>query len=154
MQLGRHVLGEVHALQAGPGACLFQQCGDVELTSGRMRDHAVGRAGGTDTAGQRAGVDARQADAVVPRHPPGEVLHRAEVGRGRRVLADDHAQRVRRVRLDIVGVRADIADMREGEGDDLAREGRVGHDLLIAGHRGVEAHLADGITLDAETAPP
>ena len=34
--------------------------------------------------------------------------------------------------------------MREGEGDDLPGIGRIGQDLLIAGHRGVEADLADG----------
>ena len=33
--------------------------------------------------------------------------------------------------------------MREGEGDDLPGIGRVGQDLLIAGHRRVEADLAD-----------
>ena len=45
----------------------------------------------------------------------------------------------------IVGVDADVADMREGEGDDLARIGRVGHDFLIAGHRGVEAQFRHGL---------
>jgi len=37
-----------------------------------------------------------------------------------------------------------IADMREGESDDLPGIGRVGEDLLVARHRGVEADLADG----------
>ena len=44
--------------------------------------------------------------------------------------------------LDVLLVRADIADVGEGEGDDLAGVGRVGQDLLIARHRGVEADLA------------
>jgi hypothetical protein len=47
------------------------------------------------------------------------------------------------VALDVLVVGADIADMREGEGDDLPGIGRVGQDFLIAGHRGVEADLAD-----------
>ena len=46
-------------------------------------------------------------------------------------------------RLDVLVIGADIADMREGEGDDLPGIGRVGQDLLIAGHRGVEADFAD-----------
>ncbi len=33
--------------------------------------------------------------------------------------------------------------MGEGEGDDLPGIGRVGQDLLIAGHGGIEANLAD-----------
>ena len=40
---------------------------------------------------------------------------------------------------------ADIADMGEGEGDELAGVGGIGEDLLIPGHRGVEADLADGM---------
>ena len=40
--------------------------------------------------------------------------------------------------------------MREGEGDDLAGIGGIGEDLLIAGHRGVEADLANGVAFGAE----
>ena len=47
--------------------------------------------------------------------------------------------------LDVVLVGADIADMREGEGDDLPGIGGVGEDLLVAGHGGVEADLADRV---------
>src|SRR5207302_9102021 len=45
--------------------------------------------------------------------------------------------------LDVLVVGANIADMGKGEGDDLAGIGRIGEDLLIAGHRGIEADLAD-----------
>src|SRR3546814_7495643 len=44
--------------------------------------------------------------------------------------------------------------MREGEGDDLAGIGRVGQDLLIAAHRGVEADLADPRDRCAQATPP
>ncbi|MGY3440263.1 hypothetical protein ACVW17_000264 [Bradyrhizobium sp. USDA 4473] len=54
-------------------------------------------------------------------------------------------------RLDVFLVGTDIADVREGEGDDLAGIRRIGEDLLIAGHRGVEADLADGVAFGAET---
>ena len=53
-------------------------------------------------------------------------------------------------RLDVLLVGADIADMREREGDDLSGIGGVGEDFLIAGHRGVEAHLADRVAGGAE----
>src|SRR5258707_576114 len=45
-------------------------------------------------------------------------------------------------RFDVVLVGADIADVRKSEGDDLPRIGRIGEDLLVAGHRRVEADLA------------
>ena len=54
--------------------------------------------------------------------------------RGRRGGVDD---------LDVLVVDADDADMGKGEGDDLRGVGRVGQDLLVAGHRRVEADLAD-----------
>jgi hypothetical protein len=41
--------------------------------------------------------------------------------------------------------------MWKGEGDDLAGIGRVGQNLLIAGHGGVEADLADGAAFGTES---
>ena len=68
--------------------------------------------------------------------------------------AQDHAARARRCRhvhrLDVFVVGADIADMRKGEGDELPGIGGIGEDLLIAGHRGVEADFADGLAFRAE----
>ena len=55
-------------------------------------------------------------------------------------------------RLDVLVVGADIADMGEGEGDDLAGVGGVGEDLLVAGHRGVEADLARRVADRADAA--
>ena len=53
----------------------------------------------------------------------------------------------------VIGVRADIADVRKRESHDLRRVGRIGHDLLIAGHRGVETHLTHRRALGPESAP-
>src|SRR5262249_47482716 len=53
-------------------------------------------------------------------------------------------------RLNVLVVGADIADMREGEGDDLPGIGRIGQDLLIASHRGIEADLSDRVPGGAE----
>ena len=65
-----------------------------------------------------------------------------------------HAARARRRReidgLDVLVIGADIADMGKREGDDLPRIGRIGEDLLIAGHRGIEADLADRVAGRAE----
>jgi hypothetical protein len=56
--------------------------------------------------------------------------------------------------LDVLGIGAGVADMGEGEGDDLPGVGRVGQDLLIAGHRGIEADLAHRHGAGAEAAAP
>jgi hypothetical protein len=76
-----------------------------------------------------------------------ERFRRAVVG-GRRDARTQHSSpraRPRREvrRLRILDVRADIADVRKGEGDDLAGVGGIGQNLLIARHGRIEAHLAD-----------
>src|SRR3546814_10465106 len=57
-----------------------------------------------------------------------------------------------RVSLHILKIGADIADMGKGEVDDLPGIARVSHDLLIAGHRRVEADLANRLANRAEAA--
>ncbi len=49
-----------------------------------------------------------------------------------------------KVRFRILGIHAHVADVRIRERDDLAGVRRIGEDLLVAGHRGVEHHFADG----------
>ncbi len=56
-------------------------------------------------------------------------------------------------RLDIVVIGADIADMGEGEGDDLPGIGWIGEDFLIAGHGRIEADLAHGLARGAKPGP-
>jgi hypothetical protein len=46
------------------------------------------------------------------------------------------------VAFHILVVRADVADVRKGESDDLTRIRGIRHHFLIAGHRSVETHLA------------
>ena len=104
---------EVHALEPGPGPRLLQQGGNVERPVLSIGDHPVRRAVVADLAGQRAGVDARQADPAVRPHPFDEALRRPEIARRGDVLAHHAAQRERIVRLQILIIRADIADMRE-----------------------------------------
>ena len=58
-------------------------------------------------------------------------------------VADDDARKVNAIGLHVGGAHAVVANLRVGEGDDLAGVGGVGDDLLVAGHRGVEDELAE-----------
>ena len=60
------------------------------------------------------------------------------------VIAHDDAPAGGRGTLVVVGGGAVVADVRVGEGDDLAGVAGVGEDLLVAGHGGVEDHLSEG----------
>ncbi len=86
--------------------------------------------------------------------PGVEIARGAIVGRGRDCGMQHDAARAGRRRevdgLDIFLVGADIADMGKCEGDDLAGIGRIGEDLLITGHGGIEADFADGMAGCAE----
>jgi hypothetical protein len=113
-----------------------------------MRDDGVGHALLADAGGERARIKAGDADDAARLEPAVEVIGGAVVGRiGDR--STQHAATHARARgevggLGILGVGADVADMRESEGDDLPGVGGIGQDLLVAGHGGVEADLTDG----------
>src|SRR5262249_49142351 len=64
------------------------------------------------------------------------------------------AARRRRRRLDVLVIGADVADMREGEGDDLPGIRGVSQDLLVSGDRGVEADFTDRLPRRAKPSPP
>ena len=92
---------------------------------------------------------------MMPRAQPlVEMLRRAIVRGIGDGGAQDHAPRARRRRhvhrFDVLVVGADVADMREGEGDELAGIGGIGENLLVTGHRGVEADFADRLSFRAE----
>ena len=70
-----------------------------------------------------------------------------------RQVANDEPGRVDLRGLEVVGVRADVADVRIRQRDDLAVVRRVGQDLLIARHRGVEHHLAERSAFGADRTP-
>ena len=102
------------------------------------------RAVGAQVADQLAGVDA----AAMPGHAVAR-----EVG-VERLLRRASCERLRTASGPPCPPRAGRRDSRRrglvptlpisgyGHGDDLAHVGRVGEDLLVAGHRGVEDHLA------------
>ena len=133
-------------MPSSPGqACgLRAQCRQIEAAIGRERQHAGRRAAVADAHRQRARVHASQAGDPARPQPGVQVLRRAPVRRLGNVLLHHQAACGDGGGLDVLGVGADVADMREGEGDDLAGIGRVGQRLLVAGHAGVEADLAHG----------
>jgi hypothetical protein len=72
------------------------------------------------------------------------VLRRAEVAGQQRQVLDDEASGMDLVGFDVLRIDAIVADVRIREGHDLLAVARVGEDFLVAGHRGVEHHFADG----------
>ena len=147
---GRHFAGEVHAFEARPLSGLAVQGIVVDCACRLMHDDAVGHSLLADAPGEGAGVDAAEPDDAMTLEPDIEMLGAAVI----RWIGDaslyDHSACGRGSGLDVLEVRADIADMGEGEADDLGGVGGVCQDLLIAGHGGVEAHFADGLSYRAE----
>ena len=152
----RHHGHQIHAHQARPFARFPLERVEVELARGLVRDHRVRHALDADAARERAGVDAGKPDDAARLEPLLEMPRRAVVRRLRDRGVEHDAARPRRRRhvhgLDVVLVGADIADMGEREGDDLPGVRGIREDLLVAGHGGVEAHLARRTTGCAEAA--
>ncbi len=126
----------------------------IELAVMRMRDHGVGHALAADQRGECAGVDAGDADDAACLQPGVEMLRGAIVRRIGDASAQDDAARARRRRhvhrFDVFVVGSDISDMGKCEGDELPGIGRIGEDLLVTGHRRVEADFADRLAFRAE----
>ena len=78
----------------------------------------------------------------------------APVGRVGVVLLDDKPLHVNSPGFNILGIDPVIAHEGIGHGDDLPFIGRVGEDLLITGHGGVEHHLAGRLAGAGERPPP
>ena len=66
---------------------------------------------------------------------------RRRVQRG--AIANDQAGRHRSLRFLVFGVAARVADVRIGQGHQLAGIGRVGENLLVPGHGRIENDLTD-----------
>ena len=120
----------------------------------RIGDDGVLHAALANERRQRARVDAAHADDAARGEPVGERLLGAEIRRVGAGRAEDGADRAGALveidGFDVFVVGPDIADVGEGEGDDLRGVGRVREDFLIAGHGGVEADFADRLADGAE----
>jgi hypothetical protein len=95
----------------------------------------------TDRAGQAPRVDADDADPAGLFQPADKIAGGAPVRRLGRVPFHHHAISHRIGGFVIFGGDAGVADMGKRKGYDLPGIGRVGHDFLVAGHRGVETQL-------------
>ena len=116
------LLGQVHAFEAGPlGGHLLQRV-EVEMALGIMGDGDGRRPFAADQPGQRPRIDRRKCRSGRWRPSMRKILLAAEVGRRRHRLAHQAAERMRFAGFDILFIGADIADVREGEGDDLPSE--------------------------------
>ncbi|OPZ06765.1 MAG: hypothetical protein BWZ09_00132 [Alphaproteobacteria bacterium ADurb.BinA305] len=141
-------LGQIHAFQAREGP-RRSECG-FDIGCGRD-DAAVLRTLLAQDARQAAGVDLGDADdavlvQVVRQRHRGAPLVAVSGG-----AAHDQPGGMHGGRFDVVVVAAGVADVRIGQGDDLAAIARVGQDFLIPRHRGVEHHLADRAANRADT---
>ena len=137
------VAGQVAARQPLKPARPGDQGIHVETAFGVVRQRRMGRTALANGAGQAPGVDAADSDPAVRRHPCVQIPPGPPARRCARNRPDHHARGLGCGGFVVFGVDAGVADVREGENHDLPRVGRIGHDLLIAGHRGVEAHLGN-----------
>ena len=150
-----HLLGEIHPLQPRPRRRLRPQRRQVELPIRRVGQNGARRPAIPDPQRQRPRIDARQPRHVARLEPGVQRRRRPPIRRIRDVLLHDQPERGHVGRLAILRVGAHVADMREGEGDDLSRIGRVRQRLLIPGHPRVEAKLSDsGARVRPEPHPP
>ena len=104
-----------------------------------------------DDARQGTGVHAPDSRNVVLLEDFVERLRITEIRRRVVVLAHDHAADGRRFGLVVLVGHTVVADQRVGHHDHLIRVRRIGHDLLIPHHRGIEDDLVDGLAVGTET---
>ena len=144
---GRHLRDEVPADETRERADALEQTRRVGLDRG---DAAVLGAVVSQVAGERARVDPLEADDPVRLQIVVEGRGGAEVRGDRRGLLHDEPVHPRPPRLDVLRVDAVVADEGIGHHHDLPSIGRVGEDLLVARHCGVEDDLAGGLADGAE----
>ena len=136
--LGNDLAHQIAADQAGTRIGLGHQTGIVEIDRG---EDALHRAANTNAADQCPRVDALDADDSIADKILVQLAVGAKIARAPALLANNEAGQMRLVTFDILGVHAVVANLRIGHRDNLATIARIGKDLLISGHRGVEAHL-------------
>ena len=134
--LGNDLAHQIAADQARTGVGLGHQAGIVEIDRGK---NALHRAANANAAHQGPRVDALHADDSIAGKILVQLAIGAEIARPAALLANDEPGQVRLVAFDVLGVDAVVADLRIGHRDNLATIARIGKDLLISGHRRVEA---------------
>ena len=109
-----------------------------------VADHALDHASAAQAPGEGPRVDALDPHDPVLLHEALEVLIRAVVAGRAAELPNDEAFGVGPIRFHVVDRHAVVADVGVRHRHDLTVVARIGKDLLVAGHGGVEDHLADG----------
>jgi hypothetical protein len=99
---------------------------------------------GAQNARELARVDVGNGHRALTHEVGRERLAQAEVAGQQRQILDDQARGMDLVGFDVLGVDAIVADVRVRERHELLAVAGVGEDFLVAGHRGVEHHFADG----------
>ena len=113
-------------------------------------NNTVHNAFAAQLAGQSAGIDAGKANDLLCLEVLVERYLAAPVGRVFAHLAHDKAGNPALAGLVVVKVDAVVADERVRHGNDLTVVGRVGQNLLIACHAGVEYDLTDALSFVAD----
>ena len=143
----RYLFGQIHPLQTGEGAGLFESIGFIDLFPGQ--NAASLSAFLAQDAGQFTGVDVGDANDVVRLEVFGEGLLIAEIGGKYRKVPDDQSLSMDLTGLFIFAVGAGVAYMGVSEGDYLTGIRGIGKDFLIARHRRIENHFTNGTSLGA-----
>ena len=144
------LLGQRGPGHLGRGEHALEQPGRVGLGGGDADAHGAALA---QVAGQRAGVDAADADHALLAQVVVEGADRPPAARHPGRVAHDVPADPDATRLGVVVVHAGVADVRSGHHHDLPVVRRVGERLLVAAHAGVEHRLAEGLPLGAVGVP-
>ncbi len=134
------------SLPTSPGEAAARATSDAPSRLDRGDDRAH-RAALAQVPREAPGVDAGDRHDTPRLEEGGQRLLGAPARRLVAHLAHDEALREHAARLHVGAVDAVVADVRHRHRDDLAGVARVGQDLLVAGHRGVEAQLAGGLAV-------
>ena len=119
----------------------------------RTGDHTVHGALIAENAGDRAGVHPLDPRDIMLFQIGIQIALTAEIAPAPGQMTDHKGLRPRPDGLIVRAVHAVIADERIRHHDALSRIGRVGQDLLVAGHGGVEHHLAHPVSRSADALP-
>ena len=139
--LTRHRGDEVDAVGAGLGGGGGSQVG---LRSGAEGTHHGARR--ADVAGEATRVDVGEARQAVACEEAVQAPGGAPIAGHRHQVPHHEAPAERSAALEVGVGDPVVADVGVGEGDDLPGVGRIGENLLVAGHHGVEHHLTGSDT--------
>ncbi|VTR69587.1 putative thioesterase [Desulfosarcina cetonica] len=142
-----HVPGEVHAHHTGNLIGAPLEGFGIEIFRGNDRPHGAAVA---DMARQGPRVQPLDTQDTLPLEVVGQGLGGPEIAVKRLIFLDQERRHLDPGGLHIIGIDAVVAHQWIGHGHHLTTIGRIGEDLLVAGHTGVENHLAAGFPRTGE----